>query len=74
MWAHPFSRVGWEAPVRTEPLPTILSDAFCLGAVVLMALPLALTLTTDTDFQKWMAKPNAAPVASWTASLSVGCA
>jgi hypothetical protein len=30
------SESGHEAPVRTEPLPTTLSDALCLGAIVLV--------------------------------------
>jgi hypothetical protein len=32
-------RVAGETPVRTEPLPTSLSDALCLGAVLLNFAP-----------------------------------
>jgi hypothetical protein len=34
VWVHPFARVARETPVRTEPFPTILSDALCLGAII----------------------------------------
>jgi hypothetical protein len=47
VWAHAFSKVGREAPVRTEPLPTTLSVALCLEQsflVVVVVLVLVLDL------------------------------
>jgi hypothetical protein len=38
VWVHAFPRVGREAPVRTEPRPTALSDALCLEQILLVVV------------------------------------
>jgi hypothetical protein len=38
VWAHAFSRVGREAPVRTEPLPTALERRSMLRAILLVVV------------------------------------